>query len=119
MNQRDFKNLSVNIVMNLINSSLPEKRAIKREQVCVLSMNSILQNRKAQLCLTTSDDMLYETTYNGDMDEVQVKAYRKTMQVLYEAAPPAAEDVPTFEPKEEPKEQKDDDPVVDEENLIL
>ena len=119
MNQRDFKNLSVNIVMNLINNSLPEKRAIKREQVCVLSMNSILQNRKALLCLTTSDDMLYETTYNGDMDEVQVKAYRKTMQVLYEAAPPAAEDVPTFEPKEEPKEQNDDDPVVDEENLIL
>ena len=79
MNEMEFRNLAVNLVMKYTNDHLDKSddKKINSSDVYVVWMCKTLQNNKALLITTLFDGMYYEVTYNGDKEEFYLDAYKK------------------------------------------
>lgn len=102
MNQRDFENLCINMVMNYVNSNIDptDKIQIGPVDVYIVWMCKTLQNNKALVSTSLPDGMYYEITRNGDTGEVYLDAYKKWANIVYieeRPAEAAQEDLPDDE----------------------
>ena len=80
MQERDFRQLAINAVVDYFNSqvdSTDKNGKITEDDVFVVWMCKTLQNCKALLSTTLFDGMYYELTYNGDKKELYLDAYKK------------------------------------------
>lgn len=57
------------------------------DEVYVVWFSKTLQNWKALISTSLPDGMYYEVTYNGDMDEVYLDAYKKFDNVTIASVP--------------------------------
>ena len=84
MQERDFRELAINAIVDYFNSqadSTDKNGRITADDVFVVWMCKTLQNNKALLSTTVSDGMYYEVTYNGDKGEMYLDAYKKWKNV--------------------------------------
>lgn len=67
------------IVMNYFNSHVDktDNKQIILDDVYVVWFSKTLQNWKALVSTSVSDEMYYEITYNGDKNETYVDVYKK------------------------------------------
>lgn len=79
MNEKDFVSLCKKTVAQYANDHLDKSdgRQITEEDVFIVWMCKTLQNNKALASTTLFDGMYYELTYNGDLKEWYLDAYKK------------------------------------------
>lgn len=67
------------IVVEYYNSNveITDNAKITQDNVYVVWFSKTLQNWKAMVSTTVSDGMYYELTYNGDLAETYLDAYKK------------------------------------------
>ena len=67
------------IVMDYFNNNVNQTDGfeLKEDQIYIVWFSKTLQNWKALVSTTISDGMYYEVTYNGDMHETYLDAYKK------------------------------------------
>lgn len=67
------------IVVDYYNSNveITDNAEITKGNVYVVWFSKTLQNWKAMISTTVSDGMYYELTYNGDLAETYLDAYKK------------------------------------------
>lgn len=78
MEMKDFLKTSKSVIRDFIS----EQHSDKNEEMPEFHIHTVwasktLQNNKALLSTTLSDDMYYESTYDGDNGEIYVDAYNK------------------------------------------
>jgi hypothetical protein len=85
MQERDFREKSINAVVDYFNSqadSTDKNGKISDDDVFIVWECKTLQNNKALLSTTVSDGMYYEFTWNGDKNEGYLDAYKKWKNIL-------------------------------------
>lgn len=84
MQERDFRALAINAIVDYFNSqadSTDKNGRITADDVFVVWMCKTIQNNKALLSTTVPDGMYYEVTYNGDKGEMYLDAYKRWKNV--------------------------------------
>lgn len=79
MNEKDFVTLCKKVVAEYANEHLDKSdhKQINEEDVFIVWMCKTLQNSKALVSTTLFDGMYYELTYNGNVKELYLDAYKK------------------------------------------
>ena len=79
MNEKDFVTLCKKAVAEYANEHLDKSdhKQINEEDVFIVWMCKTLQNSKALVSTTLFDGMYYELTYNGNVKELYLDAYKK------------------------------------------
>ena len=79
MNEKNFVALVKKTVAVYANAHLDKSdgKQITEDDVFIVWMCKTLQNSKALASTTLFDGMYYELTYNGDMKELYLDAYKK------------------------------------------
>lgn len=75
----DYQQKAKTLVIKYFNQRVEktDNTALLLSQVYVVWFSKTLQNWKALLSTTVPDGMYYEVTYNGDMRETYIDAYKK------------------------------------------
>ena len=85
MDYQNFVAKSKESVAQYMNRNAKENEPIVTpEEVYVVWYCKTLQNAKALLSTNVADGMYYETTYNGDKNEMYFDAYKKESNVKIE-----------------------------------
>ena len=85
MDYQNFVAKSKEAVAQYMNRNAKENEPIiTSEEVYVVWYCKTLQNAKALLSTNVADGMYYETTYNGDKNEMYFDAYKKESNVKIE-----------------------------------
>lgn len=87
MNYQNFIEKSKQVVAQYTNGNMARTSAdvtVSADDVYVVWYCKTLQNAKALLSTNVADGMYYETTYNGDKDEMYFDAYQKVENVKIE-----------------------------------
>ena len=85
MDYQNFVAKSKESVAQYMNRNAKENEPIiTSEEVYVVWYCKTLQNAKALLSTNVADGMYYETTYNGDKNEMYFDAYKKESNVKIE-----------------------------------
>lgn len=79
MGNQEFSEIATRIIA--------DKRGLRRDQVYVVWLVKVLQNNKALLATTESDDMYYEITYDGDKEQFYVDDYKKEKNMTIKRTP--------------------------------
>lgn len=79
MPENDFREFCINTVFNYVFSHLTkeELKFFSYEDIHIEMISSILQNNKAILTTSGSDNRLYIVTYDGNKAEVRIEVYGK------------------------------------------
>lgn len=77
MDNTQFIELCKREVSKYIIEHLDKRDEVPKFDVYVVWLCKTLQNNKALLSSTLSDDMYYELTYNGDTQELYLDTYMK------------------------------------------
>ena len=79
MNEKDFVTLCKKTVTEYANEHLDksDRKRITEDDVFIVWMCKTLQNSKALVSTTLFDGMYYELTYNGNVKELYLDAYKK------------------------------------------
>jgi hypothetical protein len=79
MNEKDFVSLIKKTVAEYANNHLDKTdgKQITEYDVFIVWMCKTLQNSKALVSTTLFDGMYYELTYNGNVKELYLDAYKK------------------------------------------
>ena len=79
MKNNDFEKLCIKKIVEYFNEKVDktDNFELKEEDVFIVWSCKTLQNNKALVSTTVSDGMYYELTYNGDMKELYLDAYKK------------------------------------------
>lgn len=79
MTDREFTSLCLQLVADYTNKHMGKTdcESITTDNVYTVWSCKTLQNWKALLSTTVPDGMYYEVTFNGDLDEVYLDAYKK------------------------------------------
>ena len=79
MNEKDFVSLIKKTVAEYANNHLDKTdgKQITEDDVFIVWMCKTLQNSKALVSTTLFDGMYYELTYNGNLKELYLDAYKK------------------------------------------
>lgn len=79
MEEKDFRELCVNTVFNYVFLHLDkeELKFFEIEDIHVIIISSILQNNKAVIQTSGSDNKIYILTYDGNESEVKIEVYNK------------------------------------------
>lgn len=75
----DYQQKAKTLVVGYFNQRVEktDNTSLLLSQVYVVWFSKTLQNWKALLSTTVPDGMYYEVTYNGDMRETYIDAYKK------------------------------------------
>lgn len=87
MDYQNFIEKSKQVVVQYTNGNMARTSAdvtVSADDVYVVWYCKTLQNAKALLSTNVADGMYYETTYNGDKDEMYFDAYQKVENVKIE-----------------------------------
>lgn len=76
MDNKKFIKIAKTKLLEYYNKTLEEKE-ISINDIYVVWICKTLQNNKALLATTNSDNMYFEITYNGDNNEMYLDAYKK------------------------------------------
>ena len=79
MPEQKFISLCKKTVVDYVNARLDkaDSKQITEDDVFIVWMCKALQNSKALASTTLFDGMYYELTYNGNMNELYLDAYKK------------------------------------------
>lgn len=79
MTNEQMLHMAKMVVVDYFNSRVEKTDDFKinEESVFIVWFCKTLQNWKAMVSTTVSDGMYYEVTYNGDMQEIYLDAYKK------------------------------------------
>ena len=79
MNEKDFVKLVKQTVAEYANEHIDktDNKQIAEDDVFIVWMCKTLQNSKALASTTLFDGMYYELTYNGNVKELYLDAYKK------------------------------------------
>ena len=79
MNEKDFVTLCKKTVADYANAHLDKSdgKQITEDDVFIVWMCKTLQNSKALASTTLFDGMYYELTFNGNVGQLYVDAYKK------------------------------------------
>lgn len=70
--------------LNLCIEKISKHTGVAKENILVVWSCKVLQNNKALLGISGSNDAYYEFTYNGDKKELYVDVYSKADQHVFE-----------------------------------
>lgn len=84
MNEKDFR--AIGIVADYIYSHLDKTDSIREIGVYIVWKCKTLQNWKYLISSSLPDGMYYELTYNGDLKEWYLDAYKKMENKIIEEA---------------------------------
>ena len=82
MEEKDFRVIAINAVLDYYNDKAPTDDTITEDDVYVVWECKVLQNNKALLSTTVPDGRYYEFTWNGDRQEGYLDAYIKEQNLL-------------------------------------
>lgn len=77
MNEETFRYICIKLVKKYTEEYVKENNILSDWDVYVVWQCKTLQNNKALLATTLSDNKYFEITYNGDKEEVYFDAYVK------------------------------------------
>lgn len=79
MTNDNMLELSKKVVVDYFNSRVDKTDNVRitRDDVFIVWFSKTLQNFKALVSTIVSDGMYYEVTYNGNMNEIYLDAYKK------------------------------------------
>lgn len=79
MINNDMMKLCKNVVVDYFNSRVDktDNMQLTEDDVYIVWFSKTLQNFKALVSTAVSDGMYYEITYNGDINELYLDAYKK------------------------------------------
>ena len=79
MGNDKFEKLCKATVVDYFNKKVEktDNITITEDDVFIVWISKVLQNNKALVSTTVSDDMYYEITYSGDKNELYLDAYKK------------------------------------------
>ncbi|GMA46541.1 DUF6275 family protein [Tetragenococcus muriaticus] len=81
MRTKDFLKTSKGIIHDYIVENSDENEELPEFRIYTVWSSKTLQNNKALLSTTLSDDMYYESTYDGDNEEIYLDAYKKVKSI--------------------------------------
>ncbi|MDN6641434.1 MAG: DUF6275 family protein [Tetragenococcus koreensis] len=77
MEMKDFLKTSKSVIHDYIVENSDKNEELPEFHIHTVWASQTLQNNKALLNTTLSDDMYYESTYDGDKGEIYVDAYKR------------------------------------------
>ncbi|AYW47132.1 hypothetical protein C7K38_01330 [Tetragenococcus osmophilus] len=80
MDPKDFLKTSKSVIRDYIAENSDNSEEFR---IYTVWSAKTLQNNKALLDTTLSDDMYYQSTYDGDKGEIYVEAYKKVKSITH------------------------------------
>lgn len=81
MEMKDFLKTSKGVIRDYIADQSDKSEELPEFHIYTVWASKTLQNNKALLRTTLSDDMYYESTYDGDKGEIYLDAYKKVKNI--------------------------------------
>jgi len=78
---KDFLKTSKSIIRDYIDEQSDKSEETPEFHIYTVWASKTLQNNKALLRTTLSDDMYYEATYDGDKGEIYLDAYKQVKHI--------------------------------------